>query len=145
MEGGKVEILSTKRHVKFSRIHSSGNYHLFPSFLSLLKSLLCLNCSMIWISTKKGKQDRPKKVRCPYPKLMRPFSGEVIVAPQCSFTRKMMSIQWVKKWHYCIEGGKKSCLLNRTEFECLTPSVLDRPQICLFNSLIRCLLKPWDG
>lgn len=147
MEGRKVEIPSTKRHVKFSIIHSSGNYHLFPSFLSLLKSLLRLNCSVIWISTKKGRQDRPKEVRCPYPKLMRPFSGDVTVAPPCSFNRKMVSMQWVKKWyHYLGGGGKKSCLLNRTGFECLTaPSVLDWPQICLFNSLIRCLLKLWDG
>lgn len=39
---GKSGNSKYQRHVKFSIIHSSGNYHIFPSFLSLLKSLLRL-------------------------------------------------------------------------------------------------------
>lgn len=137
MEGEKVEILSTKRHVKFSIIHSSGNYHIFPSFLSLLKSLLRLTVVWFGLVPKSANKIGVKTSGVPTQSLMRPFNGEVTLSPWCNFNRKMVSIQWIKKPYLYLRERKKksSCLLNRNVFEHLTtPWMLDWPQIWLLTA-----------
>ena len=151
MEGGKVEILSTKRHVKFSIIHSSGNYHIFPSFLSLLKSLLHLTVAWFGSVPKSANKIGLKKSGVPTQNLMRPFSGEVTVSPWCSFNRKMVSIQWVKKPYRYLGEAKKNTKTKEklvAEQNCFwafnnTPSAWLATNMTL-NSLFRCLLRLWD-
>lgn len=137
MEGEKVEILSTKRHVKFSIIHSSGNYHIFPSFLSLLKSLLRLTVVWFGLVPKSANKIGLKTSGVPTQSLTRPVSGEVTLSPWCNFNRKMVSIQWIKKPYFYLRERKKksSCLQHRNVFEHLTtPWMLDWPQIWLLTA-----------
>ncbi|POI31754.1 hypothetical protein CIB84_004495, partial [Bambusicola thoracicus] len=67
-------------------------YLLHGKFVKPAEIIASSNCSVIWIGTKKRKQDRPKTSGVPTQNLMTPFSEEVTVSPWYNFNGEMRVI-----------------------------------------------------